>query len=316
MVFIAEADADRMGIADGDFVRVTLAARLDRARREGLAPRDARLVLHPVPLPRGGREPAHDRRDRPVREDPRVQVLRGPRRADRPRRRRAARLAPGAAGSGLMSEGNGRVPGVEARAGKFPGPSLIPPLTAIQREHGWLPREQLVALARDWRRPLYEIEGIISFYPHFRTSPPERRCEVAVCRDLSCWLSRERAEIPDGADGARGLVRRALRPGAGRDRRRALPGRATAARAGARTTRTAARTSTTACYRAFDGDPVPVLDESRPARAWAAPASRPARSGRWSAARTTRSSTSSATPTRPSPGRSRTARSSPNSRIS
>jgi NADH:ubiquinone oxidoreductase subunit E len=97
-----------------------------------------------------------------------------------------------------MSEGNGRVPGVEARAGKFPGPSLIPPLTAIQREHGWLPREQLVALARDWRRPLYEIEGLISFYPHFRTSPPEAH-EVAVCRDLSCWLARGHAEIPDGA---------------------------------------------------------------------------------------------------------------------
>ena len=97
-----------------------------------------------------------------------------------------------------MAEGNGRVPGVEARAGKFPGPSLIPPLTAIQREHGWLPREQLVALSRDWRRPLYEIEGLISFYPHFRTSPPEP-LEVAVCRDLSCWLARGRADIPDGA---------------------------------------------------------------------------------------------------------------------
>ena len=53
-------------------------------------------------------------------------------------------------------------------------------------------------LARDWRRPLYEIEGLISFYPHFRTSPPEQ-LEVAVCRDLSCWLARERAELPDGA---------------------------------------------------------------------------------------------------------------------
>jgi len=35
-----------------------------------------------------------------------------------------------------MGEGNGRVPGVEARAGKFPGPSLIPPLTVIQRHLG------------------------------------------------------------------------------------------------------------------------------------------------------------------------------------
>jgi formate dehydrogenase beta subunit len=88
------------------------------------------------------------------------------------------------------------VPGVEARAGKFPGPSLIPKLTEIQREHGWLPREELVALARDMRRPLYEIEGLISFYPHFRTEPPAGG-EVAVCHDLSCWLTGQ-AEVPEG----------------------------------------------------------------------------------------------------------------------
>src|SRR3954447_3829216 len=80
-----------------------------------------------------------------------------------------------------------RFPGTEARAGKFPGPSLIPALTAIQRRCGWLPREELVALSRDVRRPLYEIEGIASFYPHFRTSPP-KTVELAVCHDLTCWL--------------------------------------------------------------------------------------------------------------------------------
>ena len=80
-----------------------------------------------------------------------------------------------------------RVPGVEARAGKFPGPSLIPALHAIQEREGWLPREELVALSRDVRRPLYEIEGLISFYPHFRTTPP-RRVTLRVCHDLSCWL--------------------------------------------------------------------------------------------------------------------------------
>ena len=36
-----------------------------------------------------------------------------------------------------------RVPGVEGRAGKFPGPSLIPALNAIQARLGWLPREEL-----------------------------------------------------------------------------------------------------------------------------------------------------------------------------
>ena len=87
------------------------------------------------------------------------------------------------------------VPGAEARAGRFPGPSLIPDLHEIQREHGWLPREELVTLARERRRPLYEIEGLISFYPHFLTSPPVG-AEVACCHDLSCWLrgSDERLE--------------------------------------------------------------------------------------------------------------------------
>jgi formate dehydrogenase beta subunit len=80
-----------------------------------------------------------------------------------------------------------RFPGTEARAGKFPGPSLIPALNAIQERCGWLPREELVALSRDVRRPLYEIEGLISFYPHFRTDPP-KAVQIAVCHDLTCWL--------------------------------------------------------------------------------------------------------------------------------
>ncbi len=80
-----------------------------------------------------------------------------------------------------------REPGAEARAGRFPGPPLIPDLNAIQREHGWLPREELVRLSRERRRPLYEIEGLISFYPHFRTEPPPET-EIACCHDLACWL--------------------------------------------------------------------------------------------------------------------------------
>jgi formate dehydrogenase beta subunit len=86
-----------------------------------------------------------------------------------------------------MAEAPPRAPGVEARAGKFPGPSLIPALNAIQERVGWLPREELVALSREVHRPLYEIEGLISFYPHFRTDPPVA-AEVRVCHDLSCWL--------------------------------------------------------------------------------------------------------------------------------
>ncbi len=86
-----------------------------------------------------------------------------------------------------MAQARPRVPGVEARAGKFPGPSLIPALHAIQERLGWLPREELVTLARDTRRPLYEIEGLISYYPHFRTDPPAK-VALHACHDLSCWL--------------------------------------------------------------------------------------------------------------------------------
>lgn len=81
-----------------------------------------------------------------------------------------------------------QVPGVEARAGRFRGPSLIPMLMEIQERHGWLPREELVALSREQRRPLYEIEGLVSFYPHFLTEPP-KGVTVRVCGDLSCWLN-------------------------------------------------------------------------------------------------------------------------------
>ena len=105
-----------------------------------------------------------------------------------------------------MTDVQPRVPGVEARAGKFAGPSLIPALNAIQERKGWLPREELVALSHDVHRPLYEIEGLISFYPHFRTDPP-KAVQLRVCHDLSCWLrgaderiARLRERYGDDAD--------------------------------------------------------------------------------------------------------------------
>jgi formate dehydrogenase beta subunit len=98
-----------------------------------------------------------------------------------------------------MAAVQGKVPGVEGRAGKFPGPSLIPALNAIQSEHGWLPREELVALTREVRRPLYEIEGLISFYPHYRTEPPAK-VALHVCHDLSCWLHGAEERIADLRD--------------------------------------------------------------------------------------------------------------------
>ena len=223
-------DAAELGLADGEMARVSsrrgtivLAARV--SHREA-----ARQLLHPVPLPRGRGQPADHRRDRPGRQDPRVQVLRGADRGGPARRARSRRPRPvRTAGDGQAQE---RVPGVEARAGKFPGPSLIPALHAIQERVGWLPREELVALARDVRRPLYEIEGLISFYPHFRTDPP-KRVALHACHDLSCWLQgadqriaalRERYGAGRRRRGHRGVLHRPVRRGA-RGRGQRAPGR-------------------------------------------------------------------------------------------
>lgn len=64
---------------------------------------------------------------------------------------------------------------------------LIAELYRLQEERGYLRADDLRALAERTRVPLYRIEEVVSFYTHFRTTPPPRT-EVAICRDLSCHL--------------------------------------------------------------------------------------------------------------------------------
>jgi NADH:ubiquinone oxidoreductase subunit F (NADH-binding) len=81
--------------------------------------------------------------------------------------------------------------------------SLIGRLTELQETHGYLTEEALRDLARRENVPLYRLQGLVSFYPHFRTAPPPR-VELAVCRDMACWLNggpeacqRARERMPD-----------------------------------------------------------------------------------------------------------------------
>ncbi len=64
---------------------------------------------------------------------------------------------------------------------------LIGELNRLQEERGYLRDADLKALCKRLRVPLYRIEELVSFYPHFRTAPP-CKTEVAICRDLSCHL--------------------------------------------------------------------------------------------------------------------------------
>jgi NADH:ubiquinone oxidoreductase subunit F (NADH-binding) len=66
---------------------------------------------------------------------------------------------------------------------------LITRLYELQEAHGYLSQEMLQELARQENVPLYRLQGLISFYPHFRTTPPPR-VHMAICRDLACWLAR------------------------------------------------------------------------------------------------------------------------------
>jgi len=60
-------------------------------------------------------------------------------------------------------------------------------LREIQRQFGYLPAEQLRALASRIDLPLYRLHGVASFYPHFRLAPPPK-ADVRVCQDMSCHL--------------------------------------------------------------------------------------------------------------------------------
>src|SRR5262249_46220884 len=78
---------------------------------------------------------------------------------------------------------------------------IIPALNALIREKGYLANEDLKSLAELLGVPLYQIEGVVSFYPHFRRTPPPR-VSVAICRDVSCrlaggagWCDRARAAL-------------------------------------------------------------------------------------------------------------------------
>ena len=196
-----------------------LAPRDDRARGQGVAQGGARQLLHPVPLPRGGRKPADDRRDRPVGKIPEFKFC-------------AVKIEPATngervRGSRLMAVTNGRVPGREARAGKFPGPSLIPSLNAIQREHGWLPpRGAGPPVPRDAPAAVRDrgTNLVLSALPHGGAAQGRGH---RLPRPVVLAPRRGRADRRDPRAlrrrrrdrGPRGLVHRAVRHRPGRDRR-------------------------------------------------------------------------------------------------
>jgi formate dehydrogenase beta subunit len=60
-------------------------------------------------------------------------------------------------------------------------------LRAIQREFGYLPADQIHQVSRRLHIPVSQIHAVVSFYPHFRLTPPPQ-LDVRVCSDMTCHL--------------------------------------------------------------------------------------------------------------------------------
>ena len=65
------------------------------------------------------------------------------------------------------------------------GSPIIEALRTIQHTHGFVPVAALRDLSERTGTPLYQLHGVVSFFPHFRTAPPPP-VEVLVCDDMSC----------------------------------------------------------------------------------------------------------------------------------
>ncbi|MBW2282859.1 MAG: NAD(P)H-dependent oxidoreductase subunit E [Deltaproteobacteria bacterium] len=66
--------------------------------------------------------------------------------------------------------------------------NLLEQLNQLQAKHGWLSDEVLRGFCDETLVPLYRVQAVASFYPHYRRAPPPR-ARVSVCRDASCFIA-------------------------------------------------------------------------------------------------------------------------------
>jgi formate dehydrogenase subunit gamma len=70
--------------------------------------------------------------------------------------------------------------------------ALLPILHGVQDALGYVPPESLALIAHELNVTRAEVHGVVTFYHHFRTSPPGRRI-VRICRAEACQALGARA---------------------------------------------------------------------------------------------------------------------------
>ncbi|OYW12905.1 MAG: hypothetical protein B7Z55_17745, partial [Planctomycetales bacterium 12-60-4] len=88
-----------------------------------------------------------------------------------------------ACGMARPGEINGRTDSI---AGNDPVQETVTwALLQLQKRKGFLSNADLAQLAETRGWPLYRLEEVVSFFPHFRREPAPK-CEVHICRDMAC----------------------------------------------------------------------------------------------------------------------------------
>ena len=64
---------------------------------------------------------------------------------------------------------------------------IVQELHEIQEVHGYLPATELRALGQRTGTPLFRLQEVASFFPHFRLQPPPK-IDVQICHDMACHM--------------------------------------------------------------------------------------------------------------------------------
>jgi formate dehydrogenase subunit gamma len=83
-----------------------------------------------------------------------------------------------------------------------PGRTLIAILHAIQDENGFVPPATVVPLAKALNLSRAEVHGVITYYHHFRTTPPApvtvQLCRAEACRSMGSEALAQHVEARTG----------------------------------------------------------------------------------------------------------------------